>query len=109
MPCLKRNFDHNRSVTPFDHLVDDYNKNMPEDDLTHLDEILKLHDLSMDHAAGDINSFKARSLDNFRNKTLHHHVFDLNSMRAMFDFLEMTVIQECESNNDFLMMAVKRC
>lgn len=108
LPNKKSNFDHNRPVTPFDHLVDDFNNDMTEDDLTHLDEILKLHDLSLDHSAGDINSFKARSLDNFRNRTLHHHVFDLNSMRAMFYFLEMTVIQECESKNDFLMIAIKK-
>lgn len=107
LPNKSSNFDHNRPVTLFDHLLDDHNNNISEEDLTHLDEILKLHDLTMDHSAGDIKSFESRSLDNFRNRTLHHHVFDMSLMRAMFNFLEMKVVQECKTETDLLMTAIK--
>lgn len=69
-------FDHRRPVTKLDHLIDDFERNVGEDDLTHLDEILQLHDLALDPPAGDIDSFRERSLQNFSNRCLHHHVFD---------------------------------
>ena len=108
LPNKKRNFDHNRSTTSFDHILDDFNNETPEDDLTHLNEILRLHDLSMDPPAGDFDNFKARSLDNFNNRTLHHHVFDLNLMRAMFNFLQITIVQENETDKDFFILGIKR-
>lgn len=107
LPNKKNNFDHKRSTTSFSHLIEDLNKNTTEHDLTHLDEILSFHDLSMDAPAGDIDNFKDRSLNNFTNRTLHHHVFDINLMRDMFDFLQMKVVQESVTDNDLLMMAVK--
>lgn len=62
LPNKKSNFDHNRPVTHFEHILDDYNKNTSEHDLTHLEEILALHDLSMDLPAGDISNFKKEEL-----------------------------------------------
>lgn len=69
-------FDHRRPVTAFAHLVADYEGGVGEDDLTHLPEILELHDLSRDKPAGDAEAFRARSLENATNRCLHHHVFD---------------------------------
>jgi len=108
LPNKLSNPDHNRSITSFDHIHEDFNRNTTEDDLTHLDEILRFHDLSMDPSAGTLDNFKIRSLDNFNNRTLHHHVFDLDLMRAMFNFLQMTIVQENETENYFFMLAVKR-
>ena len=47
-----------------------------EDDLTHLPEILEHHDLTKDLAAGSVQEFHKRSMDNLSNRCLHHHVFD---------------------------------
>lgn len=107
LPNKESNFDHKRSITTFEHLLSDFNNNTYEYDLTHLDEILELHDLSMDPPAGSFDEFKKRSLDNFNNRTLHHHVFDINLMRNMFDFLGMKVVQENTTDKDLLMLAVK--
>jgi hypothetical protein len=63
-------------VTPIDHLVDDLNNGTTEDDLTHLPEVLQLHDLSRDKGAGDFEAFRERSRRNIDNRGLHHHVFD---------------------------------
>lgn len=75
VPSKVANFDHRRPYTQFDHLLEDLHKDTKEDDLTHLPEILKLHDLSRDPAAGSIERFSQRSLDNLGNRCLHHHVF----------------------------------
>jgi hypothetical protein len=101
------NFDHKRPVTKFSHLLDDYQNEMSENDLTHLDEILSLHDLSLDPPAGNLENFRARSLDNFNNRTLHHHVFDMDLMKEMMKFLKMEVVQENETPTDHLLIATK--
>lgn len=86
-------FDHNRPVTTLAHVVDDYNKNIGEDDLTHVDEVLALHDLSMDLPAGNKEQFKARLMDNYRNRAMHHHVFDVALLKEIFNYMGLEVLQ----------------
>ncbi len=76
VPDPRHTFDHRRHVTPFAHLLEDYANGTDEHDLTHLEEILSLHDLARDPLAGDRAAFRQRSLQNFENRCLHHHVFD---------------------------------
>jgi SAM-dependent methyltransferase len=107
LPNKAGNFDHDRPTTPFAHLLDDFANDTSERDLTHLDEILALHDLAMDPPAGDLDHFRRRSLDNFANRTLHHHVFDLDVMAAMFAFLDFDILQQDATHRDFFMLARK--
>lgn len=76
VPHKDGTFDHRRPVTSFEHLLQDFDANMTEHDLTHLDEILKLHDLEQDPGAGTFEEFRERSQRNFENRCLHQHVFD---------------------------------
>ena len=59
LPDKKRTFDHRRPVTTLAHLINDFNFGMMEDDLTHLPEILAMHDLARDPDARGMDSFKA--------------------------------------------------
>lgn len=92
LPDKKYTFDHNRPITTFEHFVDDFKNNIDERDLTHLTEILELHDLSMDLPAGTIDYFKNRSLNNFKNRCLHHHIFDFNLLQSVFAHFDVKVI-----------------
>lgn len=85
LPDPARTFDCARPITSLQHLRADYAANIGEDDLTHLDEILALHDLGRDPHAGSPEEFRARALRNPDNRCLHHHVFDLASMRQMLE------------------------
>ena len=87
VPHKDGTFDHRRPVTTLEHLQADLQAGTGEDDLTHLDEILALHDLSMDPEAGDLPSFRARSLQNLHNRCLHQHVFDTRLAVRMLDHL----------------------
>jgi len=70
-------FDHKRKYSKFSTLLSQYQKNVNEDDLSTLDEILELHDLSKDtRAPQDPKKFKERCLNNFNNRCLHHYVYD---------------------------------
>ena len=70
-------FDHKRSYSTFSTLLTQYEKNVGEDDLSTLPEILMNHDLRMDPPAGNLESFARRSLDNFNNRCLHHYVYNV--------------------------------
>jgi hypothetical protein len=75
LPEKTRCFDHKREVSKFSTLLSQYEKNVGEDDLSTLPEILRNHDLAMDPPAGDLGSFTRRSLDNYNNRCLHHYVY----------------------------------
>jgi SAM-dependent methyltransferase len=85
LPHKDGTFDHRRPTTTLEHLKDDERSGTDETDLTHLDEILELHDLARDPGAGDATSFEARSRDNATNRALHHHVFDTALAVAVLD------------------------
>jgi predicted SAM-dependent methyltransferase len=76
LPHKEGTFDHKRPVTTLDHMIEDFTSGMKEDDLTHLPEILELHDLSQDSSGETFQSFKTRSEKNPENRCLHQHVFD---------------------------------
>ena len=93
VPNNKFGLDINRSITKFEHILEDYEKNIGEDDLTHLDEILEKHNLKVDIEAVDFEYFKNRSIDNFNHRTIHHHVFDTHLLKEIFSYLNFTIIQ----------------
>jgi hypothetical protein len=76
VPHKDGTFDWRRPVTPLAHMIEDYENAMGEEDLTHLPEILQLHDLSKDLPAGTKEEFRQRCLANHLNRAMHHHVFD---------------------------------
>lgn len=92
LPAKEGTFDHRREVTKLAHLIDDYQRNVQEDDMTHLAEILSLHDLSRDLAAGTFEQFTRRSLKNFENRGLHQHVFDRALLQSCFEHVGMEVL-----------------
>jgi SAM-dependent methyltransferase len=75
LPHMEGTFDHRRAVTTLEHLQADFDADRAEDDRTHFDEILRLHDLSRDLSQASADSFRAWILDNAANRGAHHHVF----------------------------------
>ncbi|HMG86795.1 MAG TPA: methyltransferase domain-containing protein [Terracidiphilus sp.] len=107
LPNPKSNFDHRRPVTAFEHLLQDLQNSTAEDDLTHLDEIFALHDLSRDPQAGTLDDFRARSIDNYQNRALHHHIFSLELMVRMLTHVGLGVKEAVESPRDLYALAVR--
>lgn len=91
-PHKEATFDHRRPITPLSHLIDDFNERVDDRDLTHLPEILKLHDLSLDPEAGSYEQFLARSQKNFDNRCLHQHVFVTESWITILDHLNLEIV-----------------
>jgi SAM-dependent methyltransferase len=107
VPRKCNNFDRRREITSFAHLIDDFKCNVDETDLTHLDEILRLHDLALDPAAGSYEEFKLRSLDNFKNRCLHHHVFDMNLANKVLEHAEFKMLNAFVTDSDICLLGQK--
>jgi SAM-dependent methyltransferase len=76
VPDREGTFDHRRQLTSLAHLREDAERDIGEGDLTHLPEILELHDLARDPGAGTRESFERRCRENLEHRAMHHHVFD---------------------------------
>lgn len=92
LPHYEATFDYRRPVTTLDHLIHDYRTNAPETDTTHLEEILALHDIKRDPGVSSAAEFAARSRDNYRNRCLHHHVFDSRLVAGLLDHVRLQIV-----------------
>jgi hypothetical protein len=76
--------------------------------LFHLPEILEKHDFSLDPGTASLEEFHRRSLDNFNNRCLHHHVFDASNSRELLvrSGLEVLAVELALPNHIFLLARV---
>lgn len=107
VPMKERTFDHNREYTEFEHLLEDYERKIGEDDLSHLSDIIDKHDYVMDPACGGKEKFIERSMKNIENRCLHHHVFDEKCLRSSFEFVGLEVIDFKVVKNNWLIIGEK--
>ena len=92
LPNARYGFDHRRPVTLFNHFQSDFENNIGEDDLSHLPEILKLHDFNLDRRVGSQEDFLVRANNNLKIRGLHHHVFNLDLLQEIFNYLNVEIL-----------------
>lgn len=107
VPRKESNFDHRRKTTKFKHLLEDYKKKVQEDDLSHLSEILELHDLKLDPLAGTKENFRKRGLKNSKNRCFHHHVFNTNVMIKIFNYFHLSILKKITIYTDYVVLGRK--
>ena len=107
LPNKVANFDHKRPYTTMGHLISDFENCIDENDITHINEILELHDLRFDPQAGNYNSFKRRCYNNITNRCLHHHVFSDNLLLELFKYCNMETVLQHTSKTDLFILAKK--
>lgn len=88
----EKTFDYHRPVSTLQYILNDYEHSTGEDDLTHLGEILQLHDFGRDPGGLDFQSFKDRSEKNIKFRALHPHVFDSGLLIELMNHIEMQVL-----------------
>ena len=106
-PRKEKTFDHERDYTAFEHLLDDYNNNVSEEDLTHLPEIEEKHDYEMDYECGGKEAFLERAKDNYSNRCLHHHVFSPELLGKMFEFMGIRIVGQSIYGNNYVIVGEK--
>jgi len=94
LPHYERTFDHRRTPTTVDHMFEDYARDVGEDDTTHIDEVLQLHDLDLDGnlKKHTFEELQARSINNLSNRCLHHHVFDQFNSKDLLEKVGLEVL-----------------
>lgn len=102
LPNKTANFDHRRPTTTFAHLLEDYRCDTSEDDMTHLSEILALHDLARDPWAGSRENFERRCWENVTLRGMHHHVFDAEVIAQMASHLGILPIFRGATPTDYV-------
>ena len=100
-------FDHKRNYSKFSTLLTQYEKNVGEDDLSTLPEILLNHDLTMDQPAGNFEAFTKRSLDNFNNRCLHHYVYNDELLMEICNYFKCEFIYSKTQEIDRLFIMKK--
>lgn len=75
-PDKRYTYDRNRPVTKLAHIIEDFEKGTPEDDTTHYEEIIALHDMAVDGYNSSYEQHVERTTNNGRLRMAHHHVFD---------------------------------
>ena len=87
-------FDHKREITCLDSLIQYFNEHVKEGEIFHLnlERIYKDYDLAFDPPAGDLNSFKARTLENMSNRALHQTVFNTQLLLEMFNWAKIKIL-----------------
>ncbi|HEV3321811.1 MAG TPA: methyltransferase domain-containing protein [Solirubrobacteraceae bacterium] len=106
VPHMAGTFDHRRSLTTLRHMIDDFERGVGEDDLTHLEETLKLHDRGRDREPGDDEAWAAKRRENLTTRVLHHHTFTTASLLELLGYagLELRAV-ETRFPHDIYMLA----
>ena len=102
LPHKINNFDNKRPYTTFDHLISDYETNISEDDMTHYEEIINLHDRKEMSDKNYYKKFLEESKNNFKNRHFHHHVFNKDLIFKTLEFVGFKVMQYYEHDEDLI-------
>ena len=90
-PHKSGTFDHRRPVTTLEHIQEDFRLATGEDDPTHLDETLRLHDRERDVPLSDEDFVRSRR-ENLHHRVLHHHVFTTPVLLSLLDAARLQVL-----------------
>lgn len=94
LPDKEFTFDIKRPYTNLEHLISDYQNGVDEDDATHFEEVIQLHDLSTDTGVASQLELETRTNNNFENRCVHHHVFSLQLVKELLEYCGFTIIYQ---------------
>jgi len=86
VPHKERTFDRNRDVTKLEHIINDFQISVNEDDTTHSEEVIEKHDIMMDQGISNKTELIERVKNNKKNRCLHHHAFNTNLVIELVDY-----------------------
>jgi SAM-dependent methyltransferase len=93
LPHKDRTFDRKRPLTTLEHMIEDYQRGTGEDDNTHFEDAIKLHDVSMDPGLEDPALLAERTAHNFENRCVHHHIFNTPLLLKLVDYTGLKILK----------------
>lgn len=92
LPDKDKTFDRLRPATSLEHMVQDYNVGVGEDDLTHYEEATYQTDTRLQLATYPSEVWANRNRSNLETRIMHHHVFTMESATALVDYVGFRVL-----------------
>jgi hypothetical protein len=111
LPYYRDTFDQFRPVTTLTHMISDFEGNIGEDDLTHLQEVVKLTDLSRVELLKGLTAEEGKakvmemSSDNIHYRSMHHHVFDQQNTTELVQYCGYRVITSLVTTGSIFVLA----
>jgi ubiquinone/menaquinone biosynthesis C-methylase UbiE len=94
LPDKDFTFDNKRPITKLSHLIEDFTNNITEEDSTHFDEVITLHDFKQDAFVQSKEDLIKRTNLNIENRAVHHHVFDLELVKELLIYCGFEMIHQ---------------
>lgn len=91
LPYYRKTAEHKRTPTTVDHMMEDFERGVLEDDPTHVEEVFAKHDRSIQPVGTDAE-FRENLLANYTNRMMHHHAFDEVNSRELLERVGMNVL-----------------
>lgn len=91
-PHMQGTFDRRRPLTRLGHMIEDFERGVDENDMTHLEETLALHDRTRDVPMED-DAWVEMRRNNPRTRMLHHHTFTTRSLLRLLDHSGAELLQ----------------
>jgi SAM-dependent methyltransferase len=88
LPHYAKTFDQGRLLTSVDHMLEDYEKQTGEEDLTHVEEIFEARRVK---GCAD-EDLRTVLMTNFSHRKMHHHTFDEVNSRELLETIGMKVL-----------------
>ncbi len=92
VPFRDKTYDRKRPLTTIEHLIEDYINQTEESDTTHIEEVIHLHDLTVDSTVNSYEEHVERTLNNIKTRIVHHHTFDMNLVIQMLEYCKFKII-----------------
>jgi ubiquinone/menaquinone biosynthesis C-methylase UbiE len=94
LPNKEFTFDNKRPITKLSHLMDDFTNHTTEEDSTHFEEVIALHDFKYDTFVASKEDLITRTHLNIKNRAVHHHVFDLKLINELLVYCGFEMIHQ---------------
>jgi len=94
LPDKEFTFDNKRPVTTLAHLIEDYKNNTTEEDSTHFEEVIEMHDFKHDAFVQSKEDLIKRTNLNIENRAVHHHVFNLDLVKELLVYCDFEMVHQ---------------
>ena len=92
-PDMRYTYDRKRPITTITHIINDFNRNTEETDNTHFDEVINMHDLTIDGSVDSYDNHVNRTLDNVNTRIVHHHTFNMTLLKELLRYCNFKIIK----------------
>lgn len=109
LPHKERTNDRLRDRTPLAHLIDDFNKQVPDDDVTHVEEWIQ----NVTKAGGIPDHYRhVAKADLARTGSIHHHVWVAEDIKEVLQYLGLEAVccenEVADRSDSFVVVGQKK-